>query len=336
MRCSLRQATADPSFAFGSPGRDTFGRGPRLAAVMQCMKAMTLPPSGSAAWDELATWWLSRYKPSTQRTYATYLPRWNRWCARRRIDPLAARRADVELWLRTVADTGLSRASVAAHYDAVASLYRLAYEEELVVANPCARVTRPKIQRELQRREVLTVLEYAAFLTTARDLTPTHHAIAVLGGMMGLRATEMATLTVESFGTVRGYATLIVLGKGDKPARVPVPIPALGAVQAAIDGHTAGPLLRTRTGAGMDRRTVHRYVAATAKAAGITRPIGPHALRRTVGTVGLNQGIPLRDVQRLLRHARPETTLGSYDITGEALERHASHQVAGFLAGWAG
>jgi integrase/recombinase XerC/integrase/recombinase XerD len=242
----------------------------------------------------------------------------------------------VELWLRTVADSALSRASVAAHYDAVASLYRLAYEEELVVANPCARVTRPKIQRELQRREVLTVLEYAAFLTAARDLTSTHHAIAVLGGMMGLRATEMATLTVESFGTVRGYATLIVLGKGDKPARVPVPIPALGPVQAAIDNRTTGPLLRTRTGAGMDRRTVHRYVAATARAAGIARPIGPHALRRTVGTVGLNQGIPLRDVQRLLRHARPETTLGSYDITGEALERHASHQVAGFLAGWAG
>src|SRR4051794_37658572 len=204
------------------------------------MTPVTLPPSGHAAWDELTSWWLSRYKPSTQRTYATYLPRWNRWCDDRRIDPMAARRADVELWLRTVADSGLSRASIAAHYDAVASLYRLAHEEELVVASPCARVTRPKIHRELQRREVLTILEYAAFLTTARHLTPTHHAIAVLGGMMGLRATEMATLAVESFGTVRGYATLIVLGKGDKPARVPVPIPALAAVQAAIDGRTAG------------------------------------------------------------------------------------------------
>ena len=123
-------------------------------------------------------------------------------------------------------------------------------------------------------------------MTPARDLAPSQHAIAVLGGMMGLRATEMATLTVESFGTVRGYATLIVVGKGDKPARVPVPIPALGAVQATIDGRTAGPLLRSRTGAGMDRRTVHRYVAATARAAGISRPIGPHALRRTAGPSG--------------------------------------------------
>src|SRR3954447_26408383 len=134
------------------------------------MKPVTLPPSGHATWDELATWWLSSYKPSTQRTYATYLPRWNRWCAGRRIDPMAARRADVELWLRTVADSGLSRASIAAHYDAVASIYRLAHEEELVPANPLARVARPKIPRELQRREVLTVLEYAAFLTTARRL----------------------------------------------------------------------------------------------------------------------------------------------------------------------
>ena len=122
----------------------------------------TLPASGHAAWDDLAAWWLSRYKPSTQRTYATYLPRWVRWCTGHGIDPLAARRADVELWLRSVADSGLARASIAAHYDAVASLYRLAHEEELVAVNPCARVARPKIHRELQRREVLTVLEYAA------------------------------------------------------------------------------------------------------------------------------------------------------------------------------
>src|SRR3954453_15278357 len=33
-----------------------------------------------------------------------------------------------------------------------------------------ARITRPKVLGELQRREVLTVLEYAAFLTAARSL----------------------------------------------------------------------------------------------------------------------------------------------------------------------
>jgi integrase/recombinase XerD len=254
-----------------------------------------LPASGHAAWDDLATWWLSRYKVSTQQTYATYLPRWTAWCTRHGIDPLDARRPDVERWLQTIADFGLSGSSVAGPYDAVASIYRLA-EENVVAVDPCARIARPKVHRELQRREVLTVREYAAFLTAARSLGPTHRAIAVLGGMLGLPASEMAGLTVDSLATVRGYVTLTLLSKGDKPARVPVPLPALPTVQAAIDGRTGGPLLRTRTGAGMDRRSVHRYVARTARVAGITRPVGPHALRRTVGTVGLNQGIPSRCV----------------------------------------
>src|SRR3954463_2215686 len=103
-------------------------------------------------------------------------------------------------------------ASLAGHYDAVASIYRLALEENLIDVNPCARIPRPTVLRELQRREVLTGLEYAAFLTAARALGPTHHAIAVLGGMLGLRASDV---------------TLTFVGKGDKPARMPVPLLAL-------------------------------------------------------------------------------------------------------------
>jgi integrase/recombinase XerC/integrase/recombinase XerD len=78
----------------------------------------------------------------------------------------------------------------------------MAHDEALIADNPCARIPRPKVHRELQRREVLTVLEYAGYLTAARSLGPARHAIAVLGGMMGLRASEMAGLTVESLTNV--------------------------------------------------------------------------------------------------------------------------------------
>jgi integrase/recombinase XerD len=295
----------------------------------------TLPATGNPAWDSLTTWWLSRYKPSTQKIYGTYLPRWTAWCAEHGINPMEARRPEVELWLREVDDGHLARATIASHYDAVASIYRLAYDEELIDRDPCARITRPKVHPELQRREVLSVLEYAAYLAAARELGPVEHAIAVLAGMMGLRATEMASLTVESLSIVRGYTVLTFLGKGDKPAKMPVPIPAMGAIQDVVDGRTTGPLLRTQSGAGMTRFSVHRYVARTAKAAGISRPISPHALRRTVGTAALNQGIPLRDVQRLLRHTRSDSTLRSYDVAGDQLERSAAHQIAGFLSSFA-
>jgi integrase/recombinase XerD len=115
------------------------------------VRPVVLPLSGHPAWDDLAAWWLSRFEVSPQRPYATYLPRWTTWCADRGIDPQAARRADIELWLRSVADVGLSRASIAAHYDAVATIYRLAHDEDLIDHNPCARIPRPKVHRELQR-----------------------------------------------------------------------------------------------------------------------------------------------------------------------------------------
>src|SRR4051794_31565884 len=72
-------------------------------------------------------------------------------------------------------------------------------------------------RRRRLRREVPTVLQYAAYLTAALAFGPTHDALAVLGGMMGLPATEMAMLAAESFATVRGCATLMVISKGDEP-----------------------------------------------------------------------------------------------------------------------
>src|SRR4051794_7572141 len=93
---------------------------------------VVLPTSGHAAWDDLAVRWLSRYKPSTQQTNATYLPRWTAWCVGRGLNPLQAGRPDVELWPHSVAGSGLSPASTAGHYDAVASIYRLAFDEDLI------------------------------------------------------------------------------------------------------------------------------------------------------------------------------------------------------------
>ena len=235
--------------------RDAIGTAPLTNQVLSSMTPVTLPPSGHAAWDDLATWWLSRYKPSTQRTYATYLPRWTAWCAGRgpiRWPPGAPTSSCGCALSPTPGCPGPRSPRTTTPWPA-----STAWPTRRSSSPPTPAPVSPgrRSYRELQRREVLTVLEYAAFLTTARHLGPTHHAIAVLGGMMGLRATRDGHSDRRLLGTVRGYATLTFVGKGDKPARVPVPIPALGAVHAAIDGRTSGPLLRTRTGAGMDRRS---------------------------------------------------------------------------------
>jgi len=78
----------------------------------------------------------------------------------------------------------------------------------------------------------------------------------------------------------------------------------------------------------------HRPGTRTAPIARVKRPIGPHALAARSAPLG-QTGASAERNSAPAPHARPATTLTRYDIGGDALKRHASDQVAGFLAGWA-
>ncbi len=119
-----------------------------------------------------------------------------------------------------------------------------------------------------------------------------------------------------------------MIGKGAKPADIPLPIPVLRAVREAIGGRSTGPILRTRTGRRMDRAGASRALTGVARATGIDHPISPHGLRRAFCTTGLS----IRDMQHAMRHAEPRRTL-RYDMAKANLDRHAAHAVAAYLAG---
>ncbi len=150
--------------------------------------------------------------------------------------------------------------------------------------------------------------------------------------MLGLRVSEACGADITDLRYESGYELLHVLGKGARPADIPLPIPVLRAVREAIDGRTTGPILRTRTGRRMDRAGAARALNRVARAAGVTHSISPHGLRRTFCTTGLVAGISIRDMQYAMRHADPRTTL-RYDMAKANLDRHAAHAVAAYLAG---
>lgn len=286
------------------------------------------------SWERSVDRWLSRYRPATMETYRRGINRWTAWCADERIDPWDARRGDVEGFLAELARAGLAESTVALAYDAVSSCYRHLFEDELIDRDPAARVRRPVIHREGQRRHYLTPLEYAAFLTTARVMGPDAHAVAAIGGMMGLRSAEMCGLDVDDVATVAGYQVLRFVGKGGKPAAPPMPIPVLRPVLELTAARSEGPLLRTQAGTRLNRRSLHHLVVRIGARAGIAHPISPHGLRRTFATAGFAKGVSLRDMQLGLRHSRPETS-ALYDMNQSNLDRHASHEIAAFLAGFA-
>jgi integrase len=131
----------------------------------------------------------------------------------------------------------------------------------------------------------------------AQTITVHHGALAFLLGINALRASEAAAVRIEDYAqTLRGHRVLRLVGKGNKPATMPVTVPVLRVLEACRGDRTDGPLiLRPQSGNPIDRRDAYRMVARIAKAAGLLRHISPHSLRHAAIT-GLAPGLWTRGV----------------------------------------
>ncbi len=191
----------------------------------------------------------------------------------------------------------------------------------------------PKVQRDESRTQGLDRLELIRFLQVAQTVTVHHGALAYLLGINALRASEAAAVRIEDYAdSLRGHRVLHLVGKGNKPATMPVTVEVLRVLEACGGERTSGPLvLRPLSGQPIDRRDAYRMVTRIAKAAGISRHISPHSLRHAAITNALDAGVPLRDAQILARHADPRTT-EHYDRARGNLDRHAVHFLTAYVA----
>lgn len=279
--------------------------------------------------------YLARYSGRTHTLYAYQLRRWFIWCENNELDPLLGiQRAHVELYIHQLGETGLMDSSIVTMMHGVRGFFRFAHIDGLIAADPAIYARLPKIQHDESRTQGLDRLELIRFLQVAQTLTVHHGALAFLLGINALRASEAAAVRIEDYAdTLRGHRVLRLVGKGNKPATMPITIPVLRVLEACRGQRSEGPLvLRPSTGNPIDRRDVYRMVVRIAKVAGIPRHISPHSLRHAAITNALDAGVPLRDAQILARHADPRTT-EHYDRARGNLDRHGVHFLTAYVAG---
>ncbi|MDQ5839867.1 MAG: tyrosine-type recombinase/integrase [Chloroflexota bacterium] len=279
--------------------------------------------------------YLARYSGRTHALYAYQLRQWFAWCESNGLDALTGiQRAHVELYIRQLGDRGLMDSSVNTMMHAVRGYFRFAHIDGLIPSDPAVYARLPKIHRDESRTQGLDRLELIRFLQVAQTITANHGALAYLLGINALRASEAASVRMEDYAdTLRGHRVLHLVGKGNKPATMPLTVPVLRVLEACRGQRTSGPLvLRPVSGKPIDRRDVHRMVARIAKAAAIPRHISPHSLRHAAITNALDAGVPLRDAQILARHADPRTT-EHYDRARGNLDRHGVHFLTAYVAG---
>src|SRR4051812_39046959 len=222
--------------------------------------------------------YLARYAGRTHTLYAFQLREWFAWCEANGLDPLVGiQRAHVELYIRGLGDRGLMDSSVVTMMHAVRGYFRFAHIDGLITADPAIYARLPKIDRDESRTQGLDRLELIRFLQVAQTITVHHGALAYLLGINALRASEAAAVRIEDYSdTLRGHRVLHLVGKGNKPATMPLTVPVLRVLEVCRGERTEGRLvLRPSSGRPNDRRDVYRMVARIAKAAGIPRHISP-------------------------------------------------------------
>jgi integrase/recombinase XerD len=307
------------------------------AAMTSTPSTILLPfqPDAMTPAQMAAVPYLARYTGHTHALYAYQLCRWFTWCQVNALDPLVGvQRAHLEFYIHHLGESGLRVSSVNTMMHGVRGFFRFAHIDGLIPADPAVYAWLPKVHTDESRTQGLDRLELISFLQVAQTLTVHHGALAHLLGINALRASEAAAVRIEDYAeTLWGHRVLHLVGKGTKPATMPLTVPVLRTLEACRGQRTEGPLiLRPTSGKPIDRRDVYRMVLRIAKVARIPRHVSPHSLRHAAITNALDAGVPLRDAQILARHADPRTT-EHYDRARGNLDRHGVHFLTAYVAG---
>jgi len=296
-------------------------------------------PQRLTSLESLVRAYLLRFKPATRRAYQGDIQTWLTFCRAVDTDPLTAGMHHVDAYVRMLDELGdprtgrtLSAASINRRISAAAGFYRYAVRQRAVTESPFFAVERPTVDDESQTTG-LSRDELRRIIIAGRADGPRSDALMQLLALNGLRISEVLTRNVEHLDYDQGHRILRLDRKGGKRAKAPLTPPAIRALEAYIDGRTAGPLFITSSGRRLDRTAAYRIVRRLAHQADITSAarISPHSLRHSFATAALDTGVPLRDVQDAMGHADPRTTR-RYDRTRHSLDRHATYAVASFLS----
>jgi integrase/recombinase XerD len=149
---------------------------------------------------------LARYTGRSRMHAESDLHIFLRWCADRDVNPLTARRLDVELFVRWLQEIRRFKPStVSRRLSMVIGFYRTCVIDAVLEHSPAEYVRRPAVPPESPTLG-LSHLQFEAILATARTSgNPFDFALVAMLGLLGLRIFEASRSEIEDFGEEHGH-----------------------------------------------------------------------------------------------------------------------------------
>lgn len=230
--------------------------------------------------------------------------------------PAALQTSDIQLFLKSLYDTGLSASTQARILSGIKGFYAYLTLEGIVSSDPCELIDSPRLGRKLP--DVLSVEEIEwmiANIDMSRDDGSRNKAILEVIYSCGLRVSELVELKVSQVFFREQYVR--VIGKGNKERLVPIGSLALDSIRDYLEnskrktqmmpGHEDFLFLNQR-GKRITRMAVFNIIREQAVKCGIKKEVSPHTFRHSFATHLVEAGADLRAVQEMLGHSSITTT----------------------------
>ncbi len=258
--------------------------------------------------------YLARYSGRTLETYRCDLRTFFQWCTDVGLEVLQARRGHIELWRSAMEERGLAASTIDRRLSTICGFYRFAHIDGRIPSNPAEYARRPKVYpsegRGLDRGEL------GRFLFTAERYDPNHAALAALLGLNGLRVSEACATNAEDLGLNRGHRTLRIVGKGNKPAVIPLVPRVARTIDLALGERCEGAILQRHDGERLDRRTAGSDPSVSGPASEssiLTCSVPPSSWQRS--TLGCRCATSRSRRDMPIRGRPPSTTVGGRTST---------------------
>jgi integrase/recombinase XerD len=247
---------------------------------------------------------MRRFSRATQRNYIRDVGRFATFLGR---SPAVATAEDVRHFQIEQNDAGVPTPTM----NSIVSALRFFFTQTIDRPDLARRLVRAAHPRNLP--VVLSRDEVARLLNATTCLK--HQAALAVAYGSGLRVAEVAALKVSDVDSER-MLLRVERGKGGRYRNAMLPADLLtllrewwkvGRQQGVM--HAQGWLFPGQhTMKPISTRQLHRIVVDAARAAEITKRVGPHTLRHSFATHLLEDGVDIRVIQALLGHSRLDTT----------------------------
>ena len=268
----------------------------------------------------------------------------------------ALRPSHVERMLADMRAAGSSASTRRGAFTVVRAVLNTAVRDNLIAANPCDKVTRPRPSRHQAR--VLDASEIGALLAAAaghrlhplllllaytgcrrgeclalrwRDIDPERATFTVAGTLAPVdgRLVRQEPKTPESMRTWPLAAPVVAALREHRKAMAAERL-RMGSAWVGESGPDA-PVFVSERGTYLDPRNVYRWVVRVAKTAGLDG-VTPHVMRHSAASLALSAGVPLLTVSRMLGHRDLATTSDIYSHVLDGMQREAVDAIAATLA----